>query len=329
MGKSNVEQIFNWLNDTTELIQQHEQEPYLDSLATTLEILFYQDVSPEMDDILSHKLEESLNDKEIKELDHENVRKAIQLAILKGMKDSTQPNHLMTPETVAFIIQYLVVKLTDSKKSLRLFDPVSGTGNLLTTVMTGLDKDVTAIASEIDTTLIKLGLANANLQEKEVEFFQQDSLRPFLLDPVDVVIGDLPVGYYPDDVRAEAFELQADVGHSYAHHLLIEQSINYTKDGGFLVFVIPNGLFESDQADKLHTYLHEHVHIIGLLHLAESTFKSKEQAKSILVLQKKGNSTHTPKQPLLVKLPSFKDTNAMKDILGQMNNWFTHNKLNS
>ena len=57
--------------------------------------------------------------------------------------------------------------------------------------------------------------------------------------------------------------LKADKGHSYAHHLFIEQSIRYIKEGGYLFFLIPNGLFESEQAQKLHEYLKKNVYIQG------------------------------------------------------------------
>src|SRR5690625_5944464 len=98
---------------------------------------------------------------------------------------------------------YLAGKLTHDHDHLRVFDPVSGSGNLLTTVLGQLSQSTDAYGSEIDPTLIKLGLLNANLQKMNIEFFHQDSLRPFLLDPVDLVVSDLPVGYYPDDIRAK------------------------------------------------------------------------------------------------------------------------------
>src|SRR5699024_10501452 len=108
----------------------------------------------------------------------------------------------------------------------------------------------------------KLSVMNANLQEKKVEFFHQDSLRSFLLDPVDLVVADLPVGYYPDDVQASNFELKSDVGHSYSHHLFIEQSLTYTQDGGYLIFLVPEFIFNSDESDKLHTFIHKFAHIV-------------------------------------------------------------------
>ncbi|RKQ30556.1 class I SAM-dependent methyltransferase [Oceanobacillus halophilus] len=322
MGKSNVETLFTWLDQTAEVIQQRENEPYLDSLALTMDILFYKEPPEEMDEIVSHKLKQRLAEIDLSNFKTDEIRKAIQLAILKGMKDSTQQQHLMTPETVAMIIGYLAGKFMEGKKQIRLFDPASGTANLISTVLEHLEQDVEAFASEVDPTLIELAVLNSNLQKKQIEFFHQDSLRPFLLDPVDLIVADLPVGYYPDDMQANSYELKADNGHSYAHHLFIEQSLKYTKEAGFLIFVIPEFLFDSDQSDKLNEFLHNHAHIVGVIRLPESAFKSKNNTKSILILQKKGEQTEEVKQPLLVQMPSFKNAHAMADILKQMNAWF-------
>ncbi|MGY0693064.1 class I SAM-dependent methyltransferase [Virgibacillus sp. FSP13] len=324
MEKTNVEKLFDWIDQTSLMIQQNKNEPYLDSLATTLECLFNQNVTDDVDDIVAQKIQHALKNLPFHSFETEEIHKAIQLAILKGMKDSTQQQHLMTPEAVALLIGYLAEKVTKGYEKLRVFDPACGTGSLLTTIVKQLKQPTEAFGSEVDPTLIKLSLLNANLQKTNIEFFHQDSLGPFLLDPVDLVVADLPVGYYPDDIRANDYELKADEGHSYAHHLFIEQSMNYTNDGGYLIFVIPDFLFNSDQADKLHAYLQKNAHIIGVLRLPESAFKSEKSAKNILVLQKKGNQTSSPKQPLLVQLPSLKNAKAMNDILDQMNSWFAN-----
>src|SRR5690625_2928248 len=162
----------------------------------------------------------------------------------------------------------------------------------------------------------------ANFMQSQIEFFHQDSLQPFLLDPVDLVVCDLPVGYYPDDVRANEFELKAKEGHSYAHHLFIEQSLTYTKEDGYLIFLIPDNLFESDQAEQLHEFIQKHAQIIGVLQLPETAFKGQENKKSILILQKVGENTPEINQPLLALLPSFNNTDAMEDIIVKINQWF-------
>lgn len=325
---SKVVQLFEWMDETTTFIQQELDNPYLESLAISMEALFYGDVHEEINENLKEKILLSLKKIDAQQYTPEHFRKATQLAILKGMKENTQHHHMMTPEAISLFIGYLAEKLTKNLKEVRIFDPASGTANLLLIVMEHLTEQVQAFASEIDPTLLKISLLNANLQKKQVEYFHQDSLRPFLLDPVDLVVSDLPVGYYPDDLQASEYELKAKEGHSYSHHLFIEQSLTYTKEGGYLIFIIPEFLFESDQAKQLHAFIQEKAHIIGLLQLPETAFVNKENKKSIFILQKKGKNTADVKQPLLAILPSFNDTNAMEDILVKINNWFAEANLN-
>lgn len=325
MEKPHVEEVYNWIDKVTDKITQSKNEPYIESLILTLKMLFEDEVPHELPPELYKELKDDLSKEEAGQFDEVTMRKAIQLAVLKGMKVA-QEKHLMTPETVALLIGYLAKKLTAEQEETRVFDPVCGTGNLLTTVQSELSRQTHLFAGEVDPTLIQLAVYSANLQKMEIEFFHQDSLEPFLLDPVDLIVADLPVGYYPDTVQANQFTLKSDSGMSYAHHLILEQSMHYTKPGGYLIFVIPSFLFESDQADKLRSFIHESAHIVGVLQLPETVFASDKNMKSILILQKKAPEVTAPKQPLLVKLPSFKNAEATNDIINQMEAWFAEYK---
>ncbi|RDY71226.1 class I SAM-dependent methyltransferase [Halobacillus trueperi] len=326
MKQERVEKLFQWIDDTSTVISEDLNITYLEAIAETMDVLFNGQPFADMGDSLQTFLTNELVKVKKEEFEKEEIRKAVQLAILKGMKGATQQQHLITPDSVAMFMGYLASKLFEGKESLKLFDPASGSGNLITSVMNQLDMSLQAYASEVDPTLIQLAVANANLQKNEIEFFHQDSLAPFLMEPVDFVLADLPVGYYPDDAQAARYKLKADEGLSYAHHLFIEQGLNYTKEGGFLMFIVPNFLFESEQSKALNAFLREHAHIVGMLQLSDSLFKDEKHGKSILILQKKGQETKAPKQALLAKLPSFKNPNGMADILTQMNQWFDEYK---
>lgn len=321
MQEETTVQLFEWIDETTNAIMAKVEEPYLDSLGITLEAMFQGEL-PEREATLSETIEKALTTYTWQEADAKTIAKAIQFALIKGMKESTQQQHSMTPEAIALFIGYLANKLiTKKEENIRIFDPAGGTGNLLFHVMDQIE-NTEAYASEIDPTLLKLALYSANLQGKTVEFFHQDSLQDFLLDPVDLVICDLPVGYYPDDARASEFAIHADEGHTYAHHLFIEQSITYLKENGISIFLIPETLFESEQADKLHAYIQTNAQIVGVLQLPETAFATKAHQKSILILRKKGETTKAIKQPLLAMLPSLNDMAKMEDIINKINQWF-------
>ncbi|WP_245680525.1 class I SAM-dependent methyltransferase [Bacillus marinisedimentorum] len=318
-----MEKLFQVLDESAELLADELDAVYLDALAEAAENLYEGTVLQDVNDLAARKLQKLYDRNTLDQFSKEEKRKAFGLAVLKGMKDATQQNHMVTPDAVAVFIGYLLNKLTENREQMRIFDPALGIGNLLMAVKAGAEnKQVSAFGSEVDETLIKLAYMNANWQEMPIELFNQDSLQPLLLDPVDVVVSDLPVGYYPDDARAASFALQADEGHSYAHHLFIEQSLRYTKEGGYLIFLIPNFLFESGEAEKLNRFLKENTHILGLLQLPKSMFKNEQMAKSIFILQKKGKNTNMPKQGLMAEMPSFSNKTAMAGMVDRINRWF-------
>jgi site-specific DNA-methyltransferase (adenine-specific) len=326
MKISPVEQLFTLFNETALILQEELGCTYLEALAETGENLFHGSIlQDELSELTEKRLKKQYEDIHINRYSKEEIRKAFQLVILKGMKENVQPNHQMTPDTVGMLVGYLVQKFM-KQPTFRLLDPAVGTGNLLTTVLNQLPNKVDSLGVEIDDLLIKLAYISANLQEQPIQLFNQDSLEPLFIDPVDAVIADLPVGYYPNDVRAADYQLKAGEGHSYSHHLFIEQSIRHTHPGGYLFFIIPNGLFESEQTPQLKEYFKENVIVQGLLQLPVSMFKNKNAAKSILVLQKKGEEIEAPKQALLVDLPNLSNASEMDKILTKIEKWFNENK---
>ena len=46
-------------------------------------------------------------------------------------------------------------------------------------------------------------LLNNAWSQANIQLFHQDGLQDLLLDPVDLALSDLPIGYYPNDERAK------------------------------------------------------------------------------------------------------------------------------
>ncbi|MFI8685997.1 class I SAM-dependent methyltransferase [Rossellomorea sp. NPDC077527] len=325
---SPVESLFGIIDETATLLQEELACSYLEAVAETGENLFQGDVlQEEVSELTKKRLNKKYDEVNLPQLENENIRKAFQFAILKGMKENVQPNHQMTPDSLGLFISYLVNKFTADMNKLTVLDPAIGTGNLLTTVLNQMPgKETQSIGVEIDEVLIKLAYVGADLQKHPLQLFNQDSLEPLFIDPVDLVLCDLPIGYYPNDLRAQDYELKAGEGHSYAHHLFIEQSLKHTKDGGYLFFIVPNGLFESPHSAQLQGYLKEKADIQGFLQLPLSLFKNKNSAKSILILQKKKEGIKPPKEVLLAQLPSLSNQRALQDILSKIDQWLVQNK---
>lgn len=324
-----VETLFSIFDSSAVVLRKELDVTYLEALVETGDNLFEGAIlQEELSESAIERLNREYSTFNEETYKGEEIRKAFQLAILKGMKEGVQANHEMTPDAVGMFMSYLFHKFMQGQNEITVLNPAIGTGNLMTTVFNSAKEGLTmsGFGVEVDEVLIKLALVNANLQKHAIEFFHQDGLAPLYIDPVDAVVSDLPVGYYPNEIGASEYKLKADEGMSYAHHLFIEQSVKHTKEGGYLFFLVPNFIFESDQAPKLHAFIKETCFIQGLLQLPVSMFKNEKNAKSIFVLQKKGANVTMPKQALLVELPKFSNMKAMEDIMDQLNTWFATHK---
>lgn len=305
---SSMEQVFIFIDENAKKIQASEDMTYIEGVLETTEMWLDGDIAPS-----------------VKDVQKEDIRKAIQLAILKGMKEHVQAHHQMTPDSLGLLVGYFVEQLTKDKDQVSILDPAAGTGNLLFTVLNFLQDKATASAVEIDDMLIRLAASTGDLLQQPVTLYRQDALQPLLIDPVDIVISDLPVGYYPDDKTAAGFELKAKEGMSFAHHLLIEQSLRHTVEGGYLVFLVPQGIFESPQAKELHAYFSKHAWIHAVIQLPVNLFKNEAHAKSLLVLQKKSDGMKQPKEVLLAKVPNMSNKEAMSLFFEKVNIWRQEN----
>ncbi|PHF05893.1 SAM-dependent methyltransferase [Bacillus wiedmannii] len=324
-----VETLFSIFDSSAVVLRKELDVTYLEALVETGDNLFEGAIlQEELSESAIERLNREYSTFNEETYKGEEIRKAFQLAILKGMKEGVQANHEMTPDAVGMFMSYLFHKFMQGQNEITVLDPAIGTGNLMTTVFNSAKEGLvmSGFGVEVDEVLIKLALVNANLQKHAIEFFHQDGLAPLYIDPVDAVVSDLPIGYYPNEIGASEYKLKADEGMSYAHHLFIEQSVKHTKEGGYLFFLVPNFIFESDQAPKLHAFIKETCFIQGLLQLPVSMFKNEKNAKSIFVLQKKGPGVTMPKQALLVELPKFSNMKAMENIMDQLNTWFATHK---
>lgn len=263
-------------------------------------------------------------------LEKEEWRKLTQLILLKGsMLENLQPNHQLTPDSIGFLFVFLIEQLTLKKEQpISVLDVTVGMGNLLLTTIINLQAanySVKGIGVDNDETLLAIAAADSLLVGEEVKLFHQDSLQDLLVDPVDYVVSDLPVGYYPNDQQAEKFMTHSEKEHSYAHHLLIEQAMNYVKSDGFGLFLVPSNFLETEQGPLLQKWLKDEVFLQGIIQLPDELFKSEHSRKSILLLQKKGETAEQAEKVLLVHLPSLKNPTNVTEFFKKFEDWKSSN----
>ncbi|WP_342598613.1 class I SAM-dependent methyltransferase [Psychrobacillus sp. FSL H8-0483] len=305
---TNVEQIFTFIDQESTFIEEQQSATYLEGVVYALELWLEEKKVPT-----------------VYNPDKEQIRKAVQLAILKGMKKSAQVNHQMTPDAIGLLVSYFVKEMAKGKKELSILDPALGTGNLLYTIMNAIPTENYAFGVEIDELLIQLAAQTGELLTHDVQLFRQDALKPLLIDPVDIVISDLPVGFYPDEEIAQDYFLHSKDEMSYAHHLFMEQSMKHVKPGGYLYFLVPATIFESKQAAQLHKFIKEQGWIQAVIQFPSSIFKTKGQEKSLLILQKKSEALKAPREVLLAKVPNMSNKEAMELFFQKIDIWQEEN----
>lgn len=252
------------------------------------------------------------------ELTKEEWRRVFQFIFIKaGQTEQLQANHQFTPDTIGFLLAFLIENLVDSDK-IDLLEIGSGTGNLAQTLLNHLFKELEYLGIEVDDLLIDLSASIAEVVGSKAQFLQEDAVRPQILKECDVIVSDLPVGFYPNDDIAKRYEVASPDEHTYAHHLLMEQSLKYLKKDGIAIFLAPANLLTSKQSGLLKQWLKDYADIIAVITLPESIFGNATNAKSIFVLKKQADDM--PKT-FVYPLSDLQNREAMADFIRKFQKW--------
>ncbi len=329
MSAEKMESSFHLTVEAIQLLQNALESSFFDSYVETIEnfIDHYQvrviDGVP--DETTVARLQTIYEELKAVSLTAEEKRKLAQLLLLKGgQTERLQANHQLTPDSLGFLFVYLIEQLTNADDTTQILDLSVGMGNLLLTVLLNLQlakRQVEGTGVDIDETLLAIAAATSEWTQAPMHLFHQDGLQDLLIEPMDIAISDLPVGYYPQDEKAGQFISAAPEGHSYAHHLLMEQAMNYVKPDGFGIFLIPNNFLETEQSDYLKKWLKEKVYLQGMIQLPDELFKQAHSRKSILLLQNKGEMSQQASEVLLVKLASLKEPKNITKLFEQFAAW--------
>jgi len=234
-----------------------------------------------------------------------------------------QVNHQFTPDTIGFLITFLLDQLAHGEEA-DVLEIGSGTGSLAETILNHTQKKIDYLGLELDDLLIDLSASIAEVMNSKAHFAQGDAVRPQFLKESDIIISDLPVGYYPDDSIASRYEVASTDEHTYAHHLLMEQSLKYLKPGGYAIFLAPNDLLTSAQAPLLKKWLLAKAQFIAMITLPESIFSSSKHAKTLFVLRKQEANNI---QPFIYPLRDLQDHDEMFKFRQSFQNWYKDSEI--
>lgn len=324
--------LFHTLDESSKILNEALEIPYLEALIHSAENLIdngtvYNEEGLLSDDIVK-ELKELYQGIDLEQFVPETIRQAMQIALLRGMKeDYVQPNHQMTPDSIGLLISYLIEIIAEPKDKIHVADLTVGTANLLLTVSHFLNqasnREIKLSGVDNDELMLSLASTNSAFQRTPINLVYQDALTNLLLQPADIMVADLPIGYYPveDTITDYATRFEEKGERSYSHYLLIEQAMNYLTEGGYGFFLLPSNIFNDEKVSVLVNYLQEVGYMQGVIQLPREIFANEDSRKSVFVVQKKGNGAAQIGEVLMSNAPDFKDFDAMKTFLGEISEW--------
>ena len=326
-----MQSYFDKLNKANSLLKESLKVSNIDTLAENLTNIsdgkvYVENSVPDQETVA--KLEAIYQELKQLNLTPLQLKQAITVAIIKAQKDDkAEVNKLMTPDAIGLIASLIAYEVLNvqNKKTVNIVDPTVGTGNLLIEVIEQLNMTdkfhINAAALYNDDTLVALAKSFSEVMNLNLDAYHQDSVADWDITDIDMAVADLPVGYYPIDENAKNFQTSAESGHSYAHHLLIEQTMNNLNDGGLGIFIVPSQIFQTDQAKKLSEWMVSSVYLQAVLDLPANLFASKEAQKAVVVLQKHGNNAKQVENVLMGTIPDTNNPKLFEGFKDQLQDW--------
>ena len=311
MDFEKIEQAYTYLLENVQIIQNDLATSFYDALIEQNGI--YLDGQTELEQVKT-------NNQALKRLAlrKEEWLRTYQFLLLKAAQtEPLQANHQFTPDAISQLIIFLIEQLWPAKE-VSILELGSGMGILGASFLTSISKKVDYLGIELDDLLIDLAASISEVMGLPAVYVQGDAVRPQILKESDVVVSDLPLGYYPDDQIASRYQVAAKNEHTYAHHLLMEQSLKYLKKDGYAIFLAPSNLLTSPQSELLKDWLRENAQIVAMISLPEDLFAQATQSKAIFVLQKKQDKDL---EPFLYPLASLREPHILMDFKEKFQIW--------
>ena len=260
------------------------------------------------------------NNQRLRELNltAEEWRRTFQFLFIKANQtEPMQHNHQFTPDSIGFLLTFLLDELVAGQTA-SVLEIGSGTGNLAQTILHHSQKQLDYLGVEVDDLLIDLSASMAEVMDSGISFVQGDAVRPQILKESQIIISDLPVGYYPNDAIAQRYQVASSEGHTHAHHLLMEQSLKYLAQDGYAIFLAPNNLLTSEQSPLLKAWLQDQASVVATIALPTNLFGNPNQAKSIFILQKKG---HLSRPTFVYALQDLQNSEDLQAFVTAFKKW--------
>ena len=317
MDFEKIEQAYTYLLENVQIIQNDLATSFYDALIEQNGIYLDGQTNLEQVKKNNHALKRLA-------LRKEEWLRTYQFLLMKAAQtEPLQANHQFTPDAIGHLMIFIIEQLCPTE-DLSLLELGSGMGILGAIFLTSMNKKVDYLGIELDDLLIDLAASMAEVMDLQMGFVQGDAVRPQVLKESDIIVSDLPVGYYPDDQTASRYQVAAKDEHTYAHHLLMEQSLKYLKTGGYAIFLAPTDLLTSPQSELLKSWLTEKAQLVAIIALPDDLFAQGAQSKTIFVLQKK---TGEAIEPFVYPLTSLRAPEILMEFKENFQNWCQEHEI--
>ena len=300
---NHLELFYDCVDESNNVLYEAFHKDYFELIEMTVKNILAGEILTDTDEETTLKLQTIYDRLADIDFQVEEVRKAMQAIILKGLNEMRLQNGATSPDTLGIFPAYLITKLSD-RSDLKILDPLCGTGNLLHTVADHLDKNLTLFACDLDPMMTKLTSLVSDLLNLRVEIFLQDSLTLAMRD-LDFIIFDMP------NATSES---------TYFPYQAILHYKAMLRPNGAIIGIVGNDFFDHDDDQSFKKALLEDCSIIGLVELPDAMFVSKP--KTIVVISKEKRDK---KNCFMVKLPSFTDVKDFNESLLRIEAWFEKN----
>ncbi len=191
---------------------------------------------------------------------NEEIRLALVLIIVKGLKHRGLQLDVVLPDTVSYMIAY-IIKMMFKDEPIKMIDTCLGIGSLALTICNNLENEIVLAGIEKEHLYAKISKAISDFLYCETKIYCQD-YNMEIFDVCDVVIGDL-------DRVDNPYEL-------------ILERLDNIKDGGKFVYIINNDFFNKHQ-EGFKEALSKEATLTGLIVLPDSLTQDGHVGKSILI----------------------------------------------
>lgn len=301
---ANLELFYDVFDESCDFLYDKLHLKYLDLIILTANNILAGEVLNDLEDEDIKKLNKIYAKLTDVDFNVEEIRKAMQAQILKGIKEMNFQNGLTTPDSIGLLMAYLISRLSKAK-SLNICDPLIGSGNMLYTISNHLTANLNLFGCDHNEYMIKIAKVFADLLETNIELHLEDTLNLKIYN-LDFIVFDMPNVIKDKD--------------DYLPYKWVLHYNELIKDDGYIIGLINNDFFDYDNNKRFKEELLKTSSIVCLIELPDNMFVSKP--KSIIVINKK---IWDKKKMFMTKLPSLSDVKAFNSELVKLEQWFNEN----